>query len=113
MVIFIVSFVFFLYRTPYVQFVTSDMKTYRMDEGGLESYFRPSLVINNNILWIWGLLLFQVCFVFKFSVGLGVYVNDQCKPKDTPKKRVWYRQEKIIFWTSSSIYCFLESPYLK
>ena len=60
MVILIVSFVLFFYRTPYIQFVTSNMKTYRMDDGGLESYFRPSFVINSNVLWMWGLLLFQV-----------------------------------------------------
>ena len=87
MVILIVSFVLFLYRTPYIQFVTSDMKTY----GRLESYFRPSFVINSNILWIWGLLLFQVRYVLRCLLGLGVHVDDQCKSAGAPKKAEYHR----------------------
>lgn len=93
MVVLIVSFVLFLYRTPYIQFVTSDMKTYRMEDGRLESYFRPSFVINSNILWIWGLLLFQVRYVLRCSLGLGVHVDDQCKSAGAPKKTECYRRD--------------------
>ncbi|CBK22012.2 uncharacterized protein [Blastocystis hominis] len=77
------------------------MKTYRMDDGGLESYFRPSFVINSNVLWMWGLLLFQAwVYMLTINASLQVPRRKQYNIEETASESEQDDQFLVFYITS-------------